>query len=66
MYEYEHVFLADYGCKLLLNLEEIEDVEWVELGDLERRLCADLEIFASWFLIAAPRVLGNLSRIRAA
>ncbi|MDR2137194.1 MAG: isopentenyl-diphosphate Delta-isomerase [Synergistaceae bacterium] len=65
-YEYDHVFLADYDGKLLPNLEEIEDVEWVELGDLARRLCADPGIFASWFLIAAPRVLENLSRIRAA
>jgi isopentenyl-diphosphate delta-isomerase len=59
-YEYDHVFLADYGGKLSPNTEEIVDVEWVESGELARRLRAEPEIFASWFLIAAPRVLKKL------
>jgi isopentenyl-diphosphate delta-isomerase len=60
-YEYDHVFVADYGGTLAVNRDEIGDVEWVELGELARQLCAAPEIFASWFLIAAPRVLKTLT-----
>jgi isopentenyl-diphosphate delta-isomerase len=56
-YEYDHVFAADYGGAIAANRDEIGNVEWVELRELARRLRADPEIFASWFLIAAPRVL---------
>jgi isopentenyl-diphosphate delta-isomerase len=59
-YEYDHVFAADYGGVLAVNREEIGDVEWVEFGELARRLCAVPEMFASWFLIAAPSVLKKL------
>jgi isopentenyl-diphosphate delta-isomerase len=59
-YEYDHVFIADYGGALAVNREEIGDVEWVEFGELARRLCVTPEIFASWFLIAAPSVLKKL------
>jgi isopentenyl-diphosphate delta-isomerase len=59
-YEYDHVFLADYGGELSPNPEEIADVAWVELGELTRRLRDEPETFASWFLIAAPRVLEKL------
>jgi isopentenyl-diphosphate delta-isomerase len=60
-YEYDHVFSADYDGALTVNREEIEDAEWVAFEELARRLCAAPEMFASWFLIAAPRVLKKLS-----
>ena len=60
-YEYDHVFTADYGGAFSANRDEIGDAKWVELGELARRLCSAPEIFASWFLIAAPRVLKTLS-----
>jgi isopentenyl-diphosphate delta-isomerase len=59
-YEYDHVFVADYGGELVLNREEIDSVEWVEFGELARRLCAAPEIFAPWFTTAAPHVLRSL------
>ncbi|MDR0653131.1 MAG: isopentenyl-diphosphate Delta-isomerase [Synergistaceae bacterium] len=59
-YEYDHVFVADYGGALAVNREEIGDVEWVRFGELARRLCHTPEIFASWFLIAAPNVFKKM------
>jgi isopentenyl-diphosphate delta-isomerase len=59
-YEYDHVFAADCGAAIAVNGEEIQDVEWVDFGELARRLCSAPEKFASWFLTAAPRVLETL------
>jgi isopentenyl-diphosphate delta-isomerase len=59
-YEYDHVFAADCGGAVAVNGEEIQDVEWVEFGELARRLCAAPEKFAPWFLTAAPRVLETI------
>ncbi|MDR1965359.1 MAG: isopentenyl-diphosphate Delta-isomerase, partial [Synergistaceae bacterium] len=61
-YEYDHVFLADYGGALAVNGDEIGDIRWVEFAQLARQLRAAPEMFASWFLIAAPRVLRGLCR----
>ncbi|GHV34313.1 hypothetical protein FACS1894187_04610 [Synergistales bacterium] len=65
-YEYDHVFAVDYGGAVTVNEEEIEAVRWVEFEELARLLCATPTTFASWFLIAAPRVLGVLGRDLAA
>jgi isopentenyl-diphosphate delta-isomerase len=59
-YEYDHVFVADYGGDIAVNREEIQDVDWVELGELASRLRSAPERFASWFLTAAPRVLESI------
>lgn len=56
-YELDHVFLGEYGGEVVLNEEEAEEIEWVELGELKRRLLEKPEQFTSWFLIAAPRLL---------
>lgn len=59
-YEYDHVFLAEYGKEIFPNPEEIEEIKWVKLDRLEKALSDSPEKFASWFLIAAPRVLEYL------
>jgi isopentenyl-diphosphate delta-isomerase len=59
-YEFDHVFLTDYGGELAVNEEEIGDVRWVGFEQLARQLRSAPEMFASWFLIAAPRVLRDL------
>lgn len=56
-YEYDHVFLGEYGGEIRLDREEIERIEWIEFARLKRELVEKPERFASWFLIAAPRVL---------
>ncbi len=57
-YEYDHVFLGEYGGEISADPEEIESVEWIELGELKERLRKEPRDFATWFLIAAPKVIG--------
>jgi isopentenyl-diphosphate delta-isomerase len=61
-YEYDHVFRVEYGGALAVNDEEIGDIRWVEFTELARRMRTAPETFATWFLIAAPRVLRGLRR----
>lgn len=63
LYEYEldHVFLGEYSGEIFFDPEEIESIEWISMSELERKLVESPELFASWFLIAAPRVLQILA-----
>ena len=52
------MFLGEYGGEISADPEEIESVEWIELGELKERLRKEPGDFATWFLIAAPKVIG--------
>jgi isopentenyl-diphosphate delta-isomerase len=61
-YEYDHVFLArlDRETAFHPDPEEIEELSWISLEDLERSLLDHPNRFAIWFLTAAPRVMAIL------
>lgn len=61
-YEYDHVFLGAYSGDVTPDPQEIEEVRWVELEDLKRELSETPERFASWFHIAAPRVMEEIEK----
>ncbi|TCL72461.1 isopentenyl-diphosphate delta-isomerase [Hydrogenispora ethanolica] len=61
-YEYDHVFLADYGGALQANPDEIAAIRWVALEDLQADLLTRPQDYSAWFLIAAPKVLQFLMR----
>lgn len=56
-YEYDHVFLTSYQGEVQPNPEEIEQIRWITLTELQQELESHPEQFCSWFLIAAPRVI---------
>lgn len=60
-YEYDHVLLADYCGDIRPNPEEIEELRWVDFGELKEELTKNPEHFTAWFIIAAPKVLKRLS-----
>lgn len=59
-YEYDHVFLAEYSGDCEFDRSEIEELQWIGTAELERRMLERPQDFASWFMIAAPRVLAIL------
>lgn len=56
-YEYDHVFLADYCGTVNPNYDEIEELKWVDISELEDELIHNPQQFTMWFIIAAPQVL---------
>lgn len=59
-HEYDHVFIGEYDGPFEPNPDEVEKMEWVSFEEVERRMTETPEIFAPWFLIAAPRVIEYL------
>lgn len=60
-YEYDHVFIGEYSGEVHFNPDEIEQIRWIDLDELRAELLSCPQQFASWFMIAAPRVLKQLS-----
>lgn len=56
-YEIDHVFLTDYAGELKVDPDEIMELRWISLEDLKKELEQQPQAFATWFLIAAPRVI---------
>jgi len=59
-YEYDHVFVGNYDGKITINPEEIEEAKWVTFDELKKELIDNPNKFASWFIIAAPRVMEEI------
>ena len=61
-YELDHVFLTDYHGEIQADPDEIMELRWVELDTLKNEIESKPQIFSTWFLIAAPRVLAHLKK----
>ena len=59
-FECDHVLLGEYTGEFTPNPEEIEQMAWVELEQLEEAMLAHPEAFTPWFLICAPKVMAAL------
>ena len=64
LYEYEldHVLLSNYSGEVEFNPEEIEELKWIKLEDLEKDLVENPQNYASWFIICAPKVIEMLKK----
>ena len=56
-YEIDHVFLTDYQGEIKADQDEIMELRWISLEDLQVELQEKPQSFSTWFLIAAPRVI---------
>ena len=59
-YEIDHVFLVDYVGDISADPDEIMDTRWVDFSDLQKEMESNPQKFATWFLIATPRVLARV------
>ena len=57
-YEYDHVFVGNLNKQEInFNKDEICETKWIDIDQLSKELTTNPEIFASWFLICAPKVI---------
>ena len=61
-YEFDHVLVGKYDMNLNIkfNEEEIEEVKWVKISDLEKDIVNNPKKYATWFIICAPKVIQYL------
>lgn len=65
LYEYEldHVLLGKFDGDVKLNTQEASECEWIDIDKLASILTTNPTIFASWFIICAPKVLEYVKKI---
>ena len=56
-YEFDHVFVGQYSGNVRVDPQEASQIRWIALGELKEQLMKTPEMFSSWFLICAPRVM---------
>jgi len=61
-YEIDHVFVADYCGEMQPDPDEIMELRWVSLEDLQKEMEAEPQKFSTWFHIATPRVIAHLKQ----
>lgn len=56
-HEFDHVFLGEYEGEPVINPEEVQAFKWIDIEELKCDLEREPDKYASWFKIAAPRVI---------
>ena len=56
-HEYDHVFLGEYSGEYTMNPVEVQAFKWIEAKELLEDIKNHPEKYASWFKIAAPKVI---------
>ncbi len=62
-FEYDHVFIGSYNGKVSPDPQEIMETKWIGFRELAHSLMTQPEIYAVWFLTAAPKVLNEIIKI---
>ena len=60
-YEYDHVFIGEYSGEFDFDKDEIEELRWIDIAELKNKMQEEPELFSTWFMIAAPKVMQILS-----
>lgn len=58
-FECDHVLVGEYDGSFTADPEEVEELRWVEMEELRRQMLEHAEGFTPWFLICAPKALGE-------
>lgn len=61
-YEIDHVFLCDYHGPITADPDEIMELKWIGLDELQEQMQQAPQNFSTWFLIAAPRVMEYIKK----
>ena len=60
-YEFDHVLVGEYKQQAInFSCEEIAQVKWITIKDLENDLVANPTKYSTWFHICAPKVIQYL------
>jgi len=63
-YEYDHIFVGEYDKNnFIINKDEVEEVKWIGIKELEKDILVNPNKYSVWFLGALSMVL-NHKKIR--
>lgn len=55
-YEYDHVIVGEWQGDYETNLDEVSEMKWVDIDQLEKDMIQNPQNYAVWFLSLAPKV----------
>ena len=61
-YEYDHVFTGEYSGAVCPAADEIAEVRWMTLDERASAMTREPQKFASWFIIAASRLIRSMQK----
>lgn len=59
-YERDHVFVADYNGKMIIDPEEIEEIKWIDFSDLLEDVRIHPKEYTPWFITALDKVIERI------
>lgn len=59
-YEYDHVFLGTYNGSIEPNPEEISEIKWINIEDLQKDVLRNPTLYTKWFITALPMVIKEM------
>ena len=63
-YEYDHVFLGKLKEQdINFNKEEMSEVKWWSISELQEKLVTNPNMFSTWFIICAPKVINKIKEL---
>ena len=63
-YEFDHVFIGEYGGPFVRNPEEAMDMQYVDIEQIARELVDRPQKYSAWFLTAFPMVYQHIRGVR--
>jgi len=63
-YELDHVFIGKYEGEFCCNLEEAEEMKYVDMDELAEDMVSFPHKYAAWFLTAFPMVYNYIKKER--
>lgn len=58
-YEFDHVLIGEYDGEFAMNPEEVDDVRWVNIGNLLADVCNNPQRYTPWFITALGEAVKN-------
>lgn len=59
-YEYDHVIVGEFNGNYKVNKEEVESLKWIDVDELATDMTNNPTKYATWFIIAAPKVINYI------
>ena len=61
-HEFDHVLIGNFNGNPILNIDEVEDLKWMSLEEIEKDINENQEDYTVWFVIAFDYFYKNFKK----
>ena len=59
-YEYDHVLIGEWNGEFEINFDEVSEMKWIDIDELEEDMRENPQKYAVWFLTLAPNIMAYI------